>query len=109
MQGFSWPFPQKAFRPPNALPYAVFRAPAFSFLKRDPHAPALAMQSKYNIPGKKIQPPVYLPAQGCEGREVGHMLHEMNDAKQQEVVKCSWAKRGERVHGRSGLPVFFGW
>jgi hypothetical protein len=46
MEGFSWPFPQEAFRPPNASPYAVFRAPAFSFLKRDPHAPASAMQKK---------------------------------------------------------------
>jgi hypothetical protein len=46
MEGFSWPFPQEAFRPPNACPYAVCRAPAFSFLKRDPHAPALAMQKK---------------------------------------------------------------
>jgi hypothetical protein len=46
MEGFSWPFPQEAFRPPNASPYAVSRAPAFSFLKREPHAPALAMQKK---------------------------------------------------------------
>jgi hypothetical protein len=41
MEGFSWPFPQEAFRPPNPSPYAVCRAPAFSFLKRDPHAPTL--------------------------------------------------------------------
>jgi hypothetical protein len=54
MEGFSWPFPQEAFRPPNASPYAVCRAPAFSFLKRDLHAPALAMQKKGTCIASKI-------------------------------------------------------
>jgi hypothetical protein len=54
MEGFSWPFPQEAFRPPNASPYAVSQAPAFSFLKRDPHAPALAMQKKGTSIASKI-------------------------------------------------------
>jgi hypothetical protein len=54
MEGFSWPFPQEAFRPPNAWPYAVSPAPAFSFLKRDPHAPALAMNKKGTCIASKI-------------------------------------------------------
>jgi hypothetical protein len=54
MEGFSWPFPQEVFRPPNPSPYAVSRAPAFSFFKRDPHAPASAMQKKGTCIASKI-------------------------------------------------------